>query len=161
MRASAPRRTLRLRGMDGKRDPIWKQALAVFGVCAVFYFGGFWALQHWRTRRGPWEVTFHSTNGAPVVRIAAPALGITGVQIVFPGTNAPPLNQARTVRFDDPTRRDDVPFGRVKFLDTTVLPGTVTFDLFGHEIELLPRTLILNRREHAWRDGERIELPAR
>jgi hypothetical protein len=147
--------------MDGKREQIWKQALAVFGVCAVFYFGGFWALQHWRTRRGPWEVTFHGTNGAPALQIAAPTLGITGVHLVFPGTNVLSLSQSVTVRFDDPARRDVVPFGRVKFLDTTILPGTVTFDLFGHEIELLPRTLILNQREHAWRSGERIELPAR
>lgn len=147
--------------MSGKRDPIWRQALIVFGVCAVFYFGGFWALQHWRTRRGPWEVTFQSADNAPAVQIAAPALGITGVQIVFPGTNSPPPGRVVTVRFDDPAQRDAVPFGRVKFLDTTLLPGTVTFDLFGHEIELLPRTLIINKREHAWRSGERIELPAR
>jgi len=35
------------------------------------------------------------------------------------------------VRFDRPAKRHDLPFGAVKFLDTTFLPGTVTLALFG------------------------------
>jgi len=149
--------------MDGNEgETFWKQALAVFGVCVVLYFGGFWALQHWRTRRGPWEVTF-ATNaaGIPALTIAAPGLGLTQVRVVFPGTNLAGFAGPVTVRFDEPARAAAVPFGRVKFLDTTYLPGTVTFDLFGHEIELLPRTLIVDKREHPWRSGEELELPAR
>lgn len=152
-----------LRGdMEAKPDSIWRQALAVLGVCAVLYFGGFWAMQHWRARRGPWEVTFQTTGpGFPQLTIAAPKLGVSNVLLVFPGTNLPAPKAPVLVRFDDPARVAAVPFGRVKFLDTTVLPGTVTLDLFGHEIELLPRTLIVNKREHPWRNGERLELPAR
>jgi hypothetical protein len=81
--------------------------------------------------------------------------------MVFPGTNLPGLPAAVVVRFDGPSRRAAPPFGSVKFLDTTVLPGTVTLDLFGHEVELLPRTLIVDKREHPWSSGQRIELPAR
>jgi hypothetical protein len=148
--------------MEGKPGSIWKQALAVLGVCAVLYFGGFWAMQHWRARRGPWVVTFQTSGeGFPQLTIAAPGLGVSNVLVVFPGTNLPPRGDVVTVTFDDPTRVAAVPFGRVKFLDTTFLPGTVTFELFGHEIELLPRTLIVNKREHPWRNGERIELSAR
>lgn len=148
--------------MEGKPDSIWKQALAMLGVCAVLYFGGFWAMQHWRARRGPWEVTFQTTGeGVPQLTLAAPGLGVSNVQVVFPGTNLPALKAPVLVRFDDPARGAAVPFGRVKFLDTTFLPGTVTFELFGHEIELLPRTLIVDKQEHPWRSGERIELSAR
>jgi hypothetical protein len=148
--------------MESKPEQFWKQALAVFVVCAAVYFTGFYATQHWRNRRGPWEVTFlTASNGTPLVEIAAPRLGITGVLLAFPGTNAPTMSTPTTVRFDEPARRNAPPFGRVKFLDTTVLPGTVTFDFFGHEVELLPRTLILDKREHPWRSGERVELPAR
>ena len=148
--------------MDGKPEQFWKQALAVFGVCTVIYLGGFWAAQHWRARRGPWEVTFGTApSGIPLVEIAESRLGISGVQLLFPGTNAPPSAGPVTVRFDQPARRGDPPFGRVKFLDTTFLPGTVTFDLFGHEVELLPRTLIVDKREIPWRPGQRLELPAR
>ncbi len=145
--------------MDGKSDPLWKHALVVFSACLVLYFGGFGVVQHWRTHRGPWEVTFFQTNGAPVLRIDQPALGLTGVHLVFPGTNTPGLVAPVRVRFDEPGRREGLPFGQVKFLDTTFLPGTVTFDLYGHEVELLPRTLIVNRREHPWRSGAVIELP--
>jgi hypothetical protein len=148
--------------MAGNSDSIWKHALGVLGVCAAVYFGGFWATQHWRVRRGPWVVTFQTSGeGIPQLTIAAPGLGLSNVQVVFPGTNLTGANAPVTVRFDEPTRSEMVPFGRVKFLDTTFLPGTVTFDLFGHELELLPRTLIVDKREHPWRSGARLELPAR
>jgi hypothetical protein len=34
----------------------------------------------------------------------------------------------------------------------------VTFDLFGHEVELLPRVLIVNKREIKWNSQAKIEL---
>lgn len=138
-----------------------RRAGGLFAVCAVLYFGGFWVLQHWRVRRGPWEVTFRtSPAGVPEIEIAAPALGVRGVCVEFPGARLAAPLAGVTIRFDDPARRTAVPFGQVKFLDTTFLPGTVTFDLFGHEVELLPRTLIVDKREHAWRAGQRLSLPA-
>lgn len=134
----------------------------MFAVCVVVYFGGFLAVQHWRHRRGPWEVTFTTrADGTPGVRISGPRLGIDGVDLWFPGTNLAVRPPARSVRFDDPARRHEVPFGSVKFLDTTVLPGTVTLDLFGNEVELLPRTLIVNREERPWRRVDALEIPAR
>ena len=39
------------------------------------------------------------------------------------------------------------------------LPGTATFELFGHEIQLLPRVLIIDRREYPWRPNATITLP--
>jgi hypothetical protein len=59
--------------------------------------------------------------------------------------------------FDDPTQTN-VPFGEVIFQDLTFLPGTVTFNFFGHEVELLPRTLIIDKQEHAWKTGEVISI---
>jgi len=38
----------------------------------------------------------------------------------------------------------------VRFHDLTNLPGTITLDLHGHEIEMLPRTLFINTKEVAW-----------
>ena len=46
-----------------------------------------------------------------------------------------------------------VPFGQVLFTDLTYLPGTVSFEVFGHEVELLPRTLIVDRQEVPWKSG--------
>ena len=51
-----------------------------------------------------------------------------------------------------------MPFGRVKFEDLTYLPGTVTFDFFGHEIELIPRTLYINRKPRPWQSNAIISL---
>jgi hypothetical protein len=44
-------------------------------------------------------------------------------------------------------------------MDTTFMPGTVTFELFGHEIELLPRALIIDRQDHPWQRDAAITLP--
>jgi hypothetical protein len=136
-------------------ERIGRHLLIVFGTVLVCYVVGFWGSEWWRHRRGPWEVTFTSgTNGLAGVEINQAALGIRGVRVEVAG--APLTNQAprQVLHFREPTDRARVPFGQVTFLDTTVLPGTVTFDLFGHEVELLPRVLIIDKHEHPWRSGE-------
>jgi hypothetical protein len=45
-------------------------------------------------------------------------------------------------------------------MDSTFLPGTLTFQFFGHEIELLPRVLIIDHREYPW-TGEPVVSLAR
>ena len=45
------------------------------------------------------------------------------------------------------------------FQDPTFLPGTVTLRQFGHEIELLPRVLIIDKKEIPWRAGKTVEVP--
>lgn len=148
--------------MEAQRDPFWKQALLVFLACVVLYFVGFAAAQWWRERRGPWEVTFQvDPQGTPAIEITQARLAIGGVMIVFRGINQAGVTNPVTVRFDEPAKADRIPFGRVKFLDTTFLPGTVTLDLFGHEIELLPRTLIVDKEERSWQQGDRLELGQR
>ena len=52
-----------------------------------------------------------------------------------------------------------VPFGRCVFMDTTFLPGTLTFQIFGHELELLPRVMILDHEERRWISGENAVVP--
>jgi hypothetical protein len=134
---------------------IWAFLLAL--VCyALFYHG----IEHRRVRKGPWEVTFAlDETGMPRVGIVQPKLAITNVQISFPGQSASTTNGLGTVAFDKPKPVPyDVPFGRCVFMDTTFLPGTVTFQLFGHEIELLPRVLIIDHQERPWVSGQPITL---
>jgi hypothetical protein len=83
-------------------------------------------------------------------------MGITNLTFVFAGERLAQSNLASTVVFDSP--KTNVPFGKVVFLDTTFLPGTVTFELFGHEIELLPRTLVVNLKEVPWKSGAIFKL---
>src|SRR6266496_4065036 len=124
-------------------------------LAVAIYAGGFALDQHLRARRGPWEVTFTTEpSGSPAIIVNQPKLNIANLKIVFVGETA--TNFQGTVVFDVPQK--PVPFGKVKFEDLTYLPGAVTFDLFGHEIELLPRTLYINRKAHAWISNEAITL---
>ena len=133
------------------------KVVITFVVVLAIYFVAFNGLQNWQTRKGPWEANF-TTDGAgnPSITIYQPKLNISSVELVFPGENIVQTNLSQPVSFN---RVDaSVPFGKVIFLDLMILPGTVTLDLFGHEVELLPRTLILNKKEFPWQSDTAIEL---
>lgn len=148
--------------MAAPRDPFWKEALLVFAACVVLYAAGFAAVQRWRARGGPWEVTFRvEARGTPVLEISQRRLGIADVTLRFTATNLPPDPAGTRVRFDEPAQRDRLPFGRVEFLDTTFLPGTVTLELFGHQVELLPRVLTVDKLERPWRSSDTWEISDR
>lgn len=127
----------------------------VFVITLVAYVG-LYALDTWvRTRRGPWIVSFErDAVGAPALRISQPTLGVQDVRVLFPGESA--TNMPAVIRFDRPSQA--VPWGTVVFSDTTYLPGTITLQAFGHEVELLPRALFLNRRAVVWQSGQTHEL---
>jgi hypothetical protein len=118
-------------------------ALAVFGL----YFVVFYGIEGCRHAKGPWEVTFSSNELGPVVTVNQSNLN-RYAWIVFRGETTDATNLPQTVKFDRPKR--EMPFGKVIYEDLMQLPGVVTFDLFGHEIELMPRTLIVNKREVPW-----------
>lgn len=127
----------------------------VFVVVAVMYFAVFAGIEHLRHRKGPWEAVFGPNDaGEATVTISQAHRGLAEVRVVLHGQSL--TNGAGTVRFDQVQR--PVPFGRVIYEDLTFLPGVVTFDLFGHEVELLPRALIVNRRAMPWRSGLTVEL---
>jgi hypothetical protein len=46
----------------------------------------------------------------------------------------------------------------VIYEDLTFLPGVVTFDLLGHEVELLPRALVVNKKLVEWQSGMTVDL---
>jgi hypothetical protein len=138
-----------------RSDGIRKHLVVAFLFAALLYVAGFTLDQHLRTRRGPWEITFtREPSGDPALVVQQPRLGIHDVKIVFAAESA--SHRVETVAFDRPAKA--LPFGRVKFDDLTVLPGTVTLEFAGHEVELLPRTLYLNRRPHSWQNGTTIIL---
>jgi hypothetical protein len=122
------------------------------GLAALlFYAAGFGLNEHLRWRRGPWEVRFEPGT-EPRLIVNQPRLGISGVTLLFPGETAE--GPATVVRFETP--HQTIPFGSVKYDDLTYLPGVVTLDLFGHEIELLPRTLYVNREAIPWTNANRV-----
>lgn len=138
----------------------FKPLAALFAGTLTLYFIAYTGIEHHRARNGPWRLAFtNDPAGAALLVINQPRLAITNVQIVFPGAAlapaspaAPPAwDQARVVPFD-------AGFGRCVFLDTTTQPGTVVLEIGGHEIQLLPRALTIDKKERPWQSGETISL---
>ncbi|HTI97466.1 MAG TPA: hypothetical protein VL527_01080 [Dongiaceae bacterium] len=129
-------------------------------AAVILYVVGFACIQYVRGKDGPWQVTFATENSQPTLTVTQPKLKVQGVKIIFTTTNAPAL-PPQNLKFDlaQPVPFD-VPFGRCIFLDTISLPGTVTFQMFGHEIQLMPRVLTIDRVEHPWQSGQTLSLPA-
>ena len=145
-----------------KKDNPARHFIATFLIAVVIYLVAYGWIQHRRNRKGPWEVTFSTgSQNAPVLIINQPALGIRNFQILFSGEKMPSASgvPAEKIVFDQPKPVPfDAPFGKCIFMDLTFFPGTVTFsNVFGHEIELLPRVLIIDYKEHPWVE-KRIEL---
>ncbi len=136
-------------------DGFLKHLVIAFGLALVGYGLLYGCDRHLRMRRGAWEFTFAaSAQGEPTLTIDQPFLGISKVRIVIKEETYEGATQR--IRFDKPGI--ELPFGKPMFYDTTYLPGSITMDLFGHEVEVLPRTLILNFKEKPWKSGEVISL---
>ena len=135
----------------------WKHFVIAGLFAIVLYVASFSFIEHMRQRKGGWRVTFASdAAGRPEVTVTQPVLNITNVRFRFSGEMIAATNLNKTIVFDSPIT--NAPFGQVIFIDTTFLPGTLTFDFFGHEVQLLPRILIVNKREVPWQSGQKIEL---
>ena len=136
------------------------QIALVFVAALALYLAAYSGIEHRRVRKGPWEVTFtNDASGAPMISIFQPRLGLTNVQIVFPGATQSGSNAATTLAFAQPRPVPfDVPFGKCIFMDTTFLPGTIVFDMFGHEVQLIPRVLTIDKQERPWQSGAVITL---
>jgi len=144
-----------------KSHSLAKQILLVFLVSLVGYACVFNWIEHGRRKNGPWQVTFAALADGPAIVINQPALQYADITIVFGGVAAQP-NLPQTVRFEHGRAAPfALPFGKCVFVDAIFLPGTATFDIFGHEIQLLPRTLTIDGGEHPWRSGEKFFLTER
>jgi len=131
-----------------RSDGILKHFTTALIIAVVFYIAFFSWMQHRRLVNGPWEITFATdAKGQPSLKIAENKLGITQ-EIDFPGQKAASSNLTEIETFEDAVT--NLPFGQMIFQDPTVLPGTVTMRQFGHEIELLPRVLIIDKKEIPW-----------
>ena len=126
-------------------------------ICYAFFYRN---IENRRTRKGPWEITFtNDVAGNPTLLINQPRLAITNVQVTFTNATLGVGFKPATVAFAQPQPVPyTVPFGKCVFMDTTFLPGTLTLDLFNHEVELLPRVLVIDRQEHPWLSDSTITL---
>ena len=135
--------------------------LSVGFVTLIVYVAMFSWVENKRRKSGPWEITFTQVDNSPALLINHEKLGLTNITVTFPDATTP-TNQTQTVRFQHGQIAPfDLPFGRCIFLDTLYLPGTVTCEVFGHEIQILPRTMTIDRVERPWLPGEKILLTNR
>jgi hypothetical protein len=165
-----------MRSIGAAKHFILAFALALVGYASLYH------LIEWRrARNGPWQVAFTTdAAGCPRIVIDQRKLQITNVQVGFPRqslrtgkeveavapTNAPSAvattsapSLPTTMVFDQPRQVPyEVPFGRCVFMDTTFLPGTLTFTLCGHVVELLPRVLIIDHQQHPWTAGATYQV---
>jgi hypothetical protein len=133
----------------------WKQTLVLFAGVLLAYLAVFNGIEWARHRKGPWKVDFMTdAQGHPSIGVFQEYLKVSA-KLHFPEESVGRTNFGTRVAFDRP--KHPVPFGKVIYEDLTFLPGVVTFDLFGHEVELLPRVLIINKREISWTEA-RLEL---
>lgn len=148
------------RNVKPARERIGLHIAIAFVVALLLYIVGFFLIERARNVKGGWRVTFQSDeNARPAVTVLQPVLQISNVTFVFPENRIDRTNFSQTIVFDSPIT--NVPFGKVIFFDTTFLPGTLTFDFFGNEIEFLPRTLVVNRKEVPWQSNMKLELESR
>jgi hypothetical protein len=141
-----------------KSDNPFRHFAIPFGIAVLVYIIFYAGIEHRRTRKGPWEITFtNDSSGAPALVINEPNVGVTNLQISFPGeTNR---IEKTSLTFGQPREVPyDIPFGKCVFMDTTFLPGTIVFDLFGHEIQLIPRVLTIDKKEIPWQSEKTIAV---
>lgn len=130
-----------------------------FLLVLLVYALGFHWIENRRQSHGPWQIAFTNSAGLPVMVINHPALHITNVMLRFPGTNVAAA-QTGLIQFA-PGRvvPFELPFGRCVFVDALFLPGTVACEVFGHQIQLMPRHLTIDGREQRWDTVRLLELP--
>jgi hypothetical protein len=135
------------------------QFLLLFAAVLIGYALVFGWIERRRVTKGPWEVTFSVEADRAQLIFNQTNLNIRDVRLVFVGVVAP-SNMVERITFTKARATPyPVPFGQCVFQDLVFLPGTVTLEMFGHEIQLLPRVLTIDKVERSWRSGETIELP--
>jgi hypothetical protein len=134
-----------------------KHFILAFVIAIALYLLSYNFIENRRTRNGPWRVTFTNESRSPALVINEPKLKIANLKIVFVGESIPSTNTSLVFAQPQPVPFD-VPFGKCVFEDTTFQPGTIVFELFGHEVQLLPRTLTIDKQDHAWQSDETISV---
>jgi hypothetical protein len=131
----------------------FRNILLVFLAAVMLYVVAFTSIEHLRTRKGGWHVTFLTdATGEPKLIVNQPRLGLSNISLDFPSQKVAMSNLNETVVFDRPIT--NVPFGIVAYLDTTFLPGAILLRVFDHEIQLTPRLLIVDDHKMIWQNEQ-------
>ncbi|MFN7138409.1 MAG: hypothetical protein ACK4UN_03615 [Limisphaerales bacterium] len=142
-----------------KQDGLGKPLIITFLLAVVLYVVSFAWIQHKRENKGPWIVEFQTDDqGVPSLLVNQPFLGISNQVITFADQALEERNLSEVVHFKGPIPATNAPFGEVVFQDPTFLPGTIAFNFWTHGVELMPRTMIINKEEVNWNTQPNIVL---
>jgi hypothetical protein len=149
--------------VDNLSGSALKHFILAFLIAAVGYVIVFQVIESRREDKGPWRVIFTSNSlGEATMVIDQRSLSISNVHIVFLDSKYARAGAPVVYTFSQPTNTPfALPFGECKLMDLRFLPGTLTFQAYGHEIELLPRVLMIDRQEHPWKPDGVINLHPR
>jgi hypothetical protein len=124
------------------------QLAGLFLAVLIFYVAAWKGMNHLRTRNGPWVMEFSvTTNSTASVRITNHKLKVEGATLVF--TNIPAMGgMDSTATFTNVAVKPA--FGKFFYQDLTFLPGILTFDFFGHLVEIRPSALVIDTNLIPW-----------
>ena len=66
-----------------RRDNPAKHCVLAFIIAIVLYIVTYTWIEHRRNRKGPWQVIFSNSSGAPAMIINQPWLGLTNITLIF------------------------------------------------------------------------------
>ena len=141
---------------EDESEGILKRFGFAFGLVLLCYVLIYGCDRHLRFKNGPWELHFsRESDSTPRLVINQAALGITNVTLRLEGeiVRLDPI----LVQFQD-SEAVKIPYGKVLGFYRSYFPGMIRLDLFGHEVEIRQRALILNFDEREWQSGEVISL---
>jgi hypothetical protein len=140
-----------------KSEGLARHVLFAATVTLALYAAGFTWIEHLNRRHGPWEIEFRTdAEGHLSLTVNQAALGISNLTVSVPDQTVAQSNLSATVRFDNVT--NTAPVGELVYFDTRTLPGVLTFNLLGHEVEFMPRTMTVDKEAVAWTSNTNIVL---
>lgn len=141
---------------EDESEGILKRFGFAFGLVLLCYVLVYGCDRHLRFKNGPWELNFsRESDGTPRLIINQAALGITNVALRLEGEVF--RLEPSLVRFEG-SKAVKIPYGKVQAFYRIYLPGMIRLDLFGHDVEIRQRALILNFNEREWQSDEVITL---
>ena len=143
-----------------KQDRLLRHLLVAFLLAIGLYVVAFWLIESRRVANTPWTVSFEvDSAGYARIEIHQQSLGLEPVEIRFtsPVTNIPTPRTEVLFKDPKPVPRA-MPVGQCLFEDLTFLPGTVTLNVAGVDIQMLPRVLTLGTNEIPWRKARIVQV---
>ncbi len=136
--------------------PVLK-ALFTVGLGLALLFGITWVFMNSFVRnKSPWIVMFQSDGkGFQQISISCAKFPNIKASVVFHNIEIK-REISEKIIFDSDVKK--LPFGMIKAIDTTILPGKIVLEIDRHEIGISEKHLIIDKNEYNWSNISKIEM---